>query len=148
MPEPLTPDALKDAATYRHWTDVSIRFSDQDANAHVNNTAFAIYAEAGRVDYLRAVRRHLALDTKAVLASVNLSYINQLYYPGTVRVGTRLTRLGGKSFTLSQGLFAGDQVVATSESVLVFFDYAANRSIPVPDALRQAFDAGARLTGD
>jgi acyl-CoA thioester hydrolase len=119
---------LKDPASYDWWTDVSIRFSDQDPNLHVNNTAFAQYAEAGRVDYLVAMQRHLGIEPRSALASVQISYINQLHYPGTVRVGTRLLRLGNKSYALGQGLFAGDTVVATSEAVLVFFDYASNSS--------------------
>ena len=108
---------LIDAASFDWWTDVSIRFSDQDPNLHVNNTAFAQYAEAGRVDYLNAMRRHLGIEPRSALASVQISYVNQLHYPGNVRVGTRLLRLGNKSYTLGQGLFAGDTVVATSEAV-------------------------------
>lgn len=136
---------LKVPTVYDWWTDVSIRFSDQDPNLHVNNTAFAVYAEAGRVDYLNALRRHLGIETRSALASVQISYINQLYYPGVVRVGTRLQRLGNKSYALGQGLFAGDTVVATSEAVLVFFDYAANTSRQVPVELREAFENGASL---
>jgi len=68
-----------------------------------------------------------------------------LHYPGTVRVGTRLQRLGNKSYTLGQGLFSGETVVATSEAVLVFFDYERNGSREVPVELRRAFEAGAPL---
>jgi len=144
-PIPLPDIDLKDAATFDWWTDVSIRFSDQDPNLHVNNTAFAVYAEAGRVDYLNAMRRHLGIEPRSALASVQISYVNQLHYPGNVRVGTRLLRLGNKSYALGQGLFAGDTIVATSEAVLVFFDYAKNASRQVPTELRQAFESGARL---
>lgn len=136
---------LKDPASFDWWTDVSIRFSDQDPNLHVNNTAFAVYAEAGRVDYLNAIRRHLGIEPRSALASVQISYVNQLHYPGTVRVGTRLQRLGNKSYTLGQGLFSGETVVATSEAVLVFFDYERNGSREVPVELRRAFEAGAPL---
>ncbi|MEQ8504498.1 MAG: thioesterase family protein [Rhodospirillales bacterium] len=139
---------LKDPANYVWWTDVSIRFSDQDSNNHVNNTAFTVYAEAGRVDYLNAMQRHLGIEPRSALASVQVSYLNQLHYPGVVRVGTRLMRLGNKSYVLGQGLFAGDTIVATSEAVLVFFDYKTNASREVPAALRQAFESGADLVPD
>ncbi|PIW25795.1 MAG: acyl-CoA thioesterase [Rhodospirillales bacterium CG15_BIG_FIL_POST_REV_8_21_14_020_66_15] len=144
-PIPLSDIDLKDPASFDWWTDVSIRFSDQDPNLHVNNTAFAVYAEAGRVDYLNAIRRHLGIEPRSALASVQISYVNQLHYPGTVRVGTRLQRLGNKSYTLGQGLFSGETVVATSEAVLVFFDYERNGSREVPVELRRAFEAGAPL---
>lgn len=137
---------LKDPASFDYWTDVTIRFSDQDPNQHVNNTAFAVYAEAGRVAYLVNLRKHLGITAMSVLASVHLSYINQLYYPGTVKVGTRLTRLGGKSYTLSQGLFSADTVVATAASDLVWYDFKIKQSVAVPDVLRQAFEAGRPLT--
>ncbi len=139
---------LKDPAGYSWWTDVSIRFSDQDSNVHVNNTAFAQFCEAGRVDYLFAIRNHLGIDPRSAIASVQISYINQLHYPGFVRVGTRLLRLGNSSYALGQGLFAGDKVVATSEAILVFFDYEKNGSRPVPTELREAFESGASLVGE
>lgn len=132
--------------TFSHWTEVTIRFSDQDPNQHVNNTAFTVYAEAGRVSYIRALREKFAFREMSALASVHINYRRQLYYPGEVRVGTLLTHLGRKSYTLSQGLFANGEAVATAESVLVFFDYDANESRPVPEALRAGFDAGALVS--
>lgn len=147
MPDSDTPAIdLKEPASFSWWTDVSIRFSDQDSNAHVNNTSFAQYCEAGRVDYLSAMRRHLGIEPRSAIVSVQISYVNQLHYPGFVRVGTRLLRLGNSSYGLGQGLFAGDTVVATSEAVLVFFDYDANKSRRVPEELRRAFEAGEALT--
>ncbi|MEK9671955.1 MAG: thioesterase family protein [Rhodospirillaceae bacterium] len=141
---------LRDPASFFWWTDVTIRFSDQDPNAHVNNTAFPVYCEAGRVDYLKAVRTHLDIKARSVLASVTVDYVNQLYYPGVVCVGTRLTRVGGKSFTLSQGLFAQgtkkDGLVATSTAVLVGFNYQEDRTLPLPDIMRDALADGRPLT--
>ena len=36
-----------------HHTELQMRFSDTDALGHVNNIAFASYAETGRVDFLK-----------------------------------------------------------------------------------------------
>lgn len=37
-----------------HPTDIQVRFSDTDAQGHLNNTAYAVYAELARADLLGA----------------------------------------------------------------------------------------------
>ena len=51
----MTPrdERLRDPAFFEFWVEDRVRFSDQDAGGHVNNTAIAQYVETGRVTYLR-----------------------------------------------------------------------------------------------
>ena len=42
-----SPDA------FAFWTPVTVRYSDQDELAHINNCSYAAYVEAGRVDFFR-----------------------------------------------------------------------------------------------
>ena len=43
---------LTNRDSFRHWTPVTIRFSDQDPLQHVNNVAYAAYFEAARTMFL------------------------------------------------------------------------------------------------
>jgi len=134
--------ALNSADSYRFWTPVTIRFSDQDPLGHVNNCAYATYIEAARTGFLG-----LLLDPEAepnidfTLASLKIDYLNEIHYPGTVDVGARILRLGNKSLTSCFGVFLGETCVATSESVNVFFSTTMRKSMPMPDHVRARLEA-------
>ncbi len=132
---------LTDDANFAHWTPVTIRYSDQDAMGHVNNCAYAAYTEAGRTMFLGALldpARHPGIDF--ILASVKIDYRAELHYPGTVDVGTRILRLGGKSMTLGSGLFREGVAVATAHSVNVFMDVATRATIAIPPDIRDRLE--------
>ena len=54
-------------------------------------------------------------------------------------MGARTTKIGGKSFTLEYLLLrrGSDEVVADGSSVVVWVDYAAGASIPLPEGLKE-----------
>ena len=127
---------LTDAGTFRHWTPVSLRFSDQDSMGHINNVAFAAYVEQARVAFINAFLRNWGEGIDYILASVNIDYHREMYFPGTVDIGVRLIRIGTKSITTGYGLFKDGTNVATAGSVNVFFDTKNGMTIPIHDNLR------------
>jgi acyl-CoA thioester hydrolase len=128
--------------TYCHWTPVTIRYSDQDAMAHVNNTALATYVEAARTAFIyELIRRSGAQGIEFILARLVIDYRRELHYPGTVDVGARLIRVGNKSITTGYGVFKGADCVATSECVNVFYDLATRKTTIPPDSVRTALVA-------
>ena len=103
---------LKDRASFRFWTPVTIRFSDQDPLGHVNNVAYAAYIEAARTMFLGGLLNpddNPGIDY--VLARVVIDYVKETHYPGTVDVGGRVTTVGTKSITSGYGVFVGDQCI-------------------------------------
>ncbi len=58
-----------------------------------------------------------------------------------VRVTTTCERVGNKSLTLFQQLLVGNEVRSESRSAMVVFDFAAQRSEPVPDRWRERLTA-------
>lgn len=121
---------LTDPQVYGHWVTEHVRFSDTDAMGHVNNVAIAAYIESGRVahgfDLLRDLRTD---DGMVILRRAAIDYLDELHYPGAVRVGTTLLRVGTTSYTTGSGVFEGDRCVATAESVLVHADADGARAI-------------------
>lgn len=123
--------------TCSHWTPVIIRYSDQDAMAHVNNTALATYVEAARTAFIYdLIQRSGAEGMEFILARLAIDYRRELHYPGNVDVGARLIRVGTKSITTGYGVFRGEDCVATSECVNVFYDMATRRTRVPPDSVR------------
>lgn len=129
---------LKSRESYRHWSPVTIRFGDQDSMGHVNNVALAQYFEVGRTAYIYDMIRAAGAEGRIefILARVVIDFVRELHYPGAVEVGSRLTRLGRKSLTSGYGVFRGDQCIATSEAVNVFYDMATRKSAPPPADVR------------
>jgi acyl-CoA thioester hydrolase len=64
----------------------------------------------------------------------------ELFYPGRVRTGTWLTRLGRTSVGLCQAIIAGDTVAAEAEAVCVLMDGATRRPMPFPEETRRALE--------
>jgi acyl-CoA thioester hydrolase len=128
--------------TFRHWSPVTIRYSDQDAMAHVNNTALATYIEVARTAFIYdMIRRGGMQGMEFILARLTIEYLRELHYPGTVDVGARLIRVGNKSLTTGYGVFLGEDCVATSECVNVFYDMATRRTVAPGEGVRRALMA-------
>jgi acyl-CoA thioester hydrolase len=116
---------------------------DLDGFDHVNNAVYLTYVENGRVAYLReivgAVRR---TEIGNIMASVALEYRAPLSYGDTVEIAVRVESIGTKSFQLAYRLVRTDgEVVAEASSAQVMFDFAADRTIPVPAEWREAIAA-------
>jgi len=133
---------LNERASFRHWTPVTVRFSDQDPLNHVNNVAYAAYVEAARTMFLGGLldpEEHKGIDF--ILARVVIDYLKETYYPNTIDVGARVIKLGTKSITTGYGCFVDEDCVATSEAVNVFFSMAERKTIAIPDSVRATLDA-------
>lgn len=131
----MTPDERPPTTPARSELEVQVRFADTDRLGHVNNAAFASYAELGRIELLRRVRWD---DNGPILARLAIDFVAQVRLDMRVVVTTRVVRIGRKSITLHQEVLADGQVAASIDSVVVWFDYASQRPITVPDAVRVA----------
>jgi acyl-CoA thioester hydrolase len=129
-------------SSFKHFTPVTIRFSDQDSMGHVNNVSFAAYVEAARTILIQEfVDRFDYPGLDFILARVVIDYRAEMHYPGTVDVGARFTRVGTKSFTSGYGIFLGDKCMATAESINVFYDMNTRKSTVPPEDVREALRA-------
>ncbi|MEX0607234.1 MAG: acyl-CoA thioesterase [Halofilum sp. (in: g-proteobacteria)] len=114
--------ALADSATHTLWRQDIIRFADLDILGHVNNVAYMVFFETGRVAFLEQLGRPPADREHGpvfVLAHVAADYLAELYYPGTVEIGTALRRVGSSSFHLGHGIFHEGECKAIATSVIV-----------------------------
>jgi acyl-CoA thioester hydrolase len=129
-------------------TDVTLRYSDMDAFGHLNNAVYATLFEAGRVAY---VDQLLAPLTPAgagyVIVKLTIEFKAETRYPGTARIATRVTRVGGSSMTYAQELRVNGKLSATAESVCALFDLTRRKALRCPDAMRDFFAARGAATG-
>ncbi len=136
-----SPDP-RDLAGYRFIDAHPLRFADQDIMRHINNVVFATLFETGRISFWRDVGLFPWPRTEGLmLVRVAVDYLRQMHYPDTVRIGSRIKRVGRASVSLRQALFNGKgECCALAETVSAHANYAEGRSTPIPDDLRKVLD--------
>lgn len=124
-------------------TEITVLWGDQDAFGHVNNVAYLRWCETARVEYLQRVVLFPDLPAKGVgpiVASLTCHYRRTLTFPDSVRVGTRVTRIGNSSFDMEHRVVsrATGALAAEVSSTLVALDYATGKPVRVPEEIREA----------
>jgi acyl-CoA thioester hydrolase len=119
------------------WTDAKLRNADTDQFEHVNHAVLCTFFEAGRLDVFaeRAVRGLMAGANLAVVR-LEVDFLREVHFPGRVEVGTRSLAVGVASMRFAQGLFVGDECVASGQAVCVLLHPETGRSQPVSEPLR------------
>lgn len=135
--------ALTERDAFAVWTTDTVRYGDLDPNLHVNNGAINQFFEDGRVSFRQ--QRLSSSDgdklTGFAVVKFSVSYRAPAHYPGEVEIGTVVTRVGGSSYGLGQGVFQNGVCVATAEVVTVHFDPQTSSSKPLPDDIRAALES-------
>jgi acyl-CoA thioester hydrolase len=118
---------------------IQLRFGDTDKLGHVNNAAYASFAEVGRLELLRS----LGIEAPSViLARQAIDFRRQVALGDECSITSSVVDVGNTSITLSQVLRANGLVAADFEAIIVWFDYEAQRPARVPDAVRAVLTAG------
>jgi acyl-CoA thioester hydrolase len=115
---------------FKHRHVERVRFRDCDSMGHVNNAVFSTYLEQARIAILGDL-------VPFILARVEIDFRAELRAGEEVEVRSRCARIGTKSFDLEHELHADGRLVAEAKSVLVGYDYAAGRSVPLTDEQRR-----------
>jgi acyl-CoA thioester hydrolase len=119
---------------------IAIRWGDMDAFGHVNNTEYFRYMEQARIEWFN----HLfgTLDANGcgpVLVNAQCNFLRQLRYPGTVEVRVFVDAVGRSSIDTRYQLSVTDQpdlLVAEGTAKVVWINFEAEKSTPLPDAIR------------
>ena len=131
-----------DRSQFRSVYEMGVRWGDVDMLGHVNNVQFIRYMETARAMYFR---QDLGLvmggGTQGfILAEITCTFLQQLLFPNSLEVLTRVSRLGRSSVEVVGAVYrAGEPTpVATSPCTLVWFDFESQKSAPVPAHIREA----------
>lgn len=124
-----------------HEMLIPIRWGDMDAMAHVNNTVYFRYFEVARLDWLFRVGG--VPDPKngsgPVIINAFCNFIRQVEFPGDLLARHYVANAGRSSFDTFITLERADTpgvLYAEGGSTTVWTDYAAHKSVPLPDAIR------------
>lgn len=147
-------DAAESLARFRFGTRIKVRFSETDANRHVNQASFFIYMEQARMDYFDRLGLTLVVHdpfNRCTLIAADLAcqYKAPLFYGQAIDTKARVARMGRSSLEMEYALVeeSSGKLAATGRGTLVYFDHQAGTSAPLPAEVRQAIAAFEGLPG-
>ena len=120
------------------------RWGDMDALGHVNNAKFFTYDESVRLAYFEQLMKGDAKFWKEygmILAHIEADFLAQLKPPAEIDIGFRIAKFGKTSLRTEAAMFRGEQAVAVTRAVIVWFDYRSNNSLPLPEAVKERIRA-------
>ncbi len=134
---------MSDPDLFRFRLPVGVRFQDIDAYGHAHHSRALIYFEEARWAYWGEVVGTQSIDdVRYVMAEVGVRYHLRILYPMTVEVCVRVTHVADKHFVMEYEARSPEgDVLVSGSSVQVMYDYAAQTSTTVPDAIRAALEA-------
>ena len=121
-----------------------IDWSDLDLLGHVNNIAFSRFFQAARVEYCGNIGMnvHQGMATGPILAASRVQFTAQLFFPGSVRILTRIKKTGGTSVVMEHALYDDKGTLcAFAEDVVVRFDFKAGTKIPLGNEILEKIAA-------
>lgn len=107
-----------------------------DAYGHVNNVVFLRYLEEARIDFL--FRPDRDFQQGSVVARHEIDYKRQLvhrHHP--VDIELWVTQIRAASFTLSYEVKDGDEIYVRASTVIVPFDFEAQRPRRITEEERE-----------
>jgi acyl-CoA thioester hydrolase len=128
-------------STYRHFSSITSRWSDNDAYGHINNVIYYSYFDS-------VVNRYLiesdVLDVAlspviGLVVETHCNYFSPLSFPQTVEAGLRVSHIGSSSVRYEIGLFAAGErfAAACGHFVHVYVDRGTRRPTALPTRLHQ-----------
>jgi acyl-CoA thioester hydrolase len=131
-------------AAFRRWQRITLRWADNDAYGHVNNTIYyqwfdsavnAMLVGEGLLDIARG-------DPIALVVETGCTFFAPLSYPGEVEVGLTVAELGRSSVRYHLGVFApgSAEAAAAGHFVHVAVSREERRPVPWPEEWRRVFE--------
>ena len=120
------------------------RWNDNDIYGHVNNVTYYAYFDTVANTYLiehGELDIHHA-DIVGFVVNSGCNYYSPIAFPDQLIGGLRVNRLGGSSVEYGIAIFkeGEDVAVADGHFVHVFVNRASNKSVVIPEAIRQALE--------
>lgn len=123
-----------------------IRWGDMDAFGHVNNTVYFRYMEQVRISWFEQLGLVSSVNDGQgpVIVNASMEFLRQLHYPGDIIARMSVGKPGRSSFDTGFELVRADDphtLYARGAARCVWIDYAAGKSVPLPQRLRELLEA-------
>lgn len=128
--------------SYRVIDQVTARYGDMDANAHINNLALESMHENARATMNRKLfpQAYRAGEKRLRLVTSQnaVHFLAEAHWPALIQTGAGIGRIGRTSFIASTGLFIDGSCIGVCDTVLVLL--GEDGPTPIPDEFRAALE--------
>src|SRR4030095_615344 len=115
---------------------------------HMNNAKFITFMEQARVEYFKTfpeinfLKRVENPELSIILAEVTCTYKSPVLLDEVLVVKIRTTELKRSSFIMEYEMTEekSGRLAATGKTIGVFYNYQAEKSIPIPEEIRRRFE--------
>ncbi len=125
---------------YGHFITCPMRWADNDAYGHVNNTVYCQWFDTAVNQWLVEVGLLdiAGGDPIGLVVETGCSYFAPLSFPGDVEVGLAVERLGSSSVTYRIGVFGAGSEEPSAQGYFthVYVGRGSRRPVALPDAWR------------
>lgn len=131
-------------SNYCYFYPMDVRYGDLDPQGHLNNAKYLTYFEQARIKYFVDLGLFQPgqsfLDIGVIMAEALITFHAPVKYGAKVNVGVYVSKLGKKSITVEQKILDAQsgEMLASGRVILVAFDYHKNKSILIPNEMREA----------
>ena len=119
---------------------VPMRWGEMDALGHMNNVSYFRYFEQARISWFDGMKIDYRPGSEGpILGTLSCRYVKPAVYPADIEITTYVGKPGRSSFDTGFELRRSDDpgtVYARGTARCVWIDYAAGRSVPLPERLR------------
>ncbi|ODT25571.1 MAG: hypothetical protein ABS54_08660 [Hyphomicrobium sp. SCN 65-11] len=127
---------------YPLHTTEKLRFADTDCNGHISNAIFAVCCQNARMELLHDPNRiPIPLNAQFVIARLEIDFLGEMHWPGSVLIGTRCEHVSRSSLLMAQALFVDGRCAASARSTVVLMDRVTRRAAPLPSETSHALQA-------
>ena len=119
---------------------VTPRFGEVDGLKHVNNNVIGEWFELAREELYRYFIPDLDLSLekwKLILVRNETDFLGQIRYGQNVEIRTYILKIGNSSFTIGNEVWQNNELMAKGKSVIVHYDFINEKSIRIPDEIRE-----------
>ena len=128
---------------FRFQRPVKVVFRDIDGMRHANHAAYVTYFESARNEYWMQVTGIKDVeDFDFVLAELTVRYQAAAKLGDELIIGCRVTELRRSSFLMEAVIVDAKtgKLMAEAHSAQVMYDYAQEKSFPIPDERRRQIE--------
>lgn len=126
--------------TFVHQKEFSIAWGDMDALGHVNNARYFEYFQEARLEWLETMQLHLRDTEGPVLLKTECTFLRPLIYPAKVKLLSAIHSKGHTSFKVDHQIYQGETLMCQASCKIVWINYKAGKSVPLPSALEALFE--------
>lgn len=128
-------------SAFPHLLALPTRWMDNDSYGHVNNVNYYSFFDTAVNRFLidRGVLDIHQDEVVGFVVETSCSYFSSISFPDLIHVGVRVAKLGNSSVRYELALFRNDEPLpsAAGHFVHVYVDRRSNKSVPIPQAVRE-----------